>query len=153
MGNQREIQQVWPTQRLGVVIPIRTGCAALVAAILAPHDQGHFYTYLIEPNMPCSIHNLDGADIHVGAEQTAQLVIQSGGKMWCGYEAFGQHIAQLAPYLSDALFFVGDDTGEIDRFQIAQGKLSIHRVHTGRWISVEEYLEQAVADERDRRMP
>ncbi|KAB8141207.1 hypothetical protein F8S13_20625 [Chloroflexia bacterium SDU3-3] len=131
MGNQREIQQVSPAQRLGVVIPIREGCAASVAAILAPHDRGRFYTYLIEPNTADSIPNLDGDDIHVGAQQAAQLVIQSGGKMWCGYEAFGQHIAQLAPYLSDALFFVGDDTGEIDRFQIAQGKLSICRVHTG----------------------
>lgn len=145
MGNQREIQQVSPAQRLGVVIPIREGSAALVAAILAPHDRGRFYTYLIEPNMPCSIPNLDGDAIHVGSEQTAQLVIQSGGKMWCGYKAFGHHIAQLAPYLSDALFFVGDDTGEIDKFHIEQGKLSIHRVHTGPWISVEEYLKQIAA--------
>ena len=32
--------------------------------------------------------------------------------MWCGYENFVDHIRQIAPFVDDATFFVGDESGE-----------------------------------------
>lgn len=140
MGNQREIRQVVPSAQLGVAIPIRDGCVDAVAGLLAKHEVGHFYTYIAEPGADYIISNMDYGKTPIGTSDTARFIIQSGGKMWCGYEAFCDHIANVAKYLHDAHFFVGDELDYIDKFRITNGKLHYKRVHSGYWLAVDEYL-------------
>ena len=146
MGNQREIRQVSPTVHLGVAIQIREGATESVIGILAKHATGHFYTYVATANDDCSIPNMDDNETRIGSSRAARFIIQSGGKMWCGYEAFCDHIADVAEYLHDAQFFVGDEEDYIDEFQIANGKLILSRVHSGGWRSVHEYLAERFPD-------
>ncbi len=140
MGNQREIRQVYPTCQLGVAIVLRPGGVTSVQNILNEEELRHFYTQLAPANAPLTIHNMDFDSAELGASPFARFVIVSGGKMWCGYEAFGQHIARVAPYLEDALFFVGDEESYIDRFAIKDGQLTLTRVHEGYWRPVDEYI-------------
>lgn len=142
MGNQREVRQLRPSAHLGVAIPIRNGCAGTISDILAQHDQGHFYTYLAAPHEDCLIQNMDSCETVIGRSHTHRLVIQSGGKMWCGYDAFCNHIACLAKCLENALFFVGDEEYYIDQFLIEAGSLILTRVHSGCWRPVDEYIRE-----------
>ncbi|MGY8770568.1 MAG: hypothetical protein ACKVH8_19310 [Pirellulales bacterium] len=140
MGNQREIRQLTPTYRLGVAIPVRVNSLEIVADILSQYKQGHFYTYVVPADTECSIWNMDGDDIHMGASSRAYFIIQSGGKMWCGYDEFCNHINSVAKYIEDARFFVGDAEDYIDEFAISNGRLIYERFHSGFWIPVDEYL-------------
>lgn len=105
MGNQREIRQIAPTQNLGVAIPICDQCVQSIADILAQHETHHFYTHIAPPGDATSFPNMDGDDTRLAASTTARLIIQSGGKMWCGYDAFCGHIADISQHLHDAHFF------------------------------------------------
>ena len=141
MGNQREIRQVSPA-RLGVAIPIRDGCANAISKILSQHRQAHFYTYIAEPNTDTIFPNMDGDHTAVGVSKVARFIIQSGGKMWCGYDAFCNHLSDVAQYLNDAHFFVGDEEEYIDEFRITSGTLILDRVHNGGWRPVDEYINE-----------
>jgi len=140
MGNQREIRQVFPVAQLGVAIPIRDGFADTIASILAQNEKGHFYTYLAPTNEDYIIPNMDFGDTAIGRSRESRFIIQSGGKMWCGYESFCKHIASVAKYLEDALFLVGDEEDYIDQFSISDGECDCKRVHSGCWLPVEEYV-------------
>ena len=142
MGNQREVRQVSPSTHLGVAIPIRRGFAGTVASLLAQNDQGHFYTYIAPPDEHYTIPNMDFDRTPIGSDRESRFIIQSGGKMWCGYEEFCNHIASVAQYLEDARFFIGDEKEFIDEFEIIDGKLNQQRVHSGYWRPVDEYLRE-----------
>ena len=142
MGNQREIRQVYPVAQLGVAIPIRDGFTDTIANILAQNEKGHFYTYLALPDEDYTIPNMDFGDTAIGRSRASRFIIQSGGKMWCGYEAFGAHIANVSKYLEDVLFLVGDEEDYIDQFSISDGECDFKRVHAGHWRPVEEYIRE-----------
>jgi hypothetical protein len=142
MGNQREIRQVLPVRRLGVAIYVRNGFAGAIESVVAKHEIGHFYTYVAAPDVDFTIPNMDFDDTPIGRSVVARFIVQSGGKMWCGYEAFCKHIATAAKYLDDAVFLVGDEEDYIDQFSIADGKLDYRRVHSGCWRSVEEFIRE-----------
>lgn len=144
MGNHREIRQVTLREGLGVVIRVRTNHLVEVARLLDEAGEiGTFYTYLITAGEPINIPNLDGPTITVDPQAYEQLVIQSGGKMWCGYSRFVEHIRGLAPHLEDARFFVGDEEDYIDEFRIVSGELEYQRVNQGGWYPLDDYLRTA----------
>jgi len=141
MGNLRNIRQVSPREGLGVVIPIRAGCAVEVSRLLGDNaERCRFYTYFCSAGEPIEFPNLDGPDVALAPQPHDHLVIQSGGKMWCGYEVFVDHVRTLAPHLEDALFFVGDEEDYIDEFRLSSGELHYSRVHEGGWRPVEEFI-------------
>lgn len=149
MGNQREIRQLLPSARLGVAIPIRREFADAVSEILAQHDKGHFYTYLAAAFEDLVISNLDFGETRLDPSNTPRFIIQSGGKMWCGYTEFCDHIARVAKYSYDALFFVGDEEGVIDQFEIKDRTLTITRVHSGFYWLIEDFIEQRFRGSND----
>ncbi|MEM7030296.1 MAG: hypothetical protein AAF629_12070 [Chloroflexota bacterium] len=140
MGNQREIRQVLPIPQLGVALTIHTTDEEMVANILSQHPDAHFYTHIAQKNEPAIIHNMDFDATPLAISNRDRLIIKSGGKMWCGYDAFCEHIRTIAPYLEDGLFFVGDEEDYIDEFLISNGKLTYTRVHSGYWWDLEDYL-------------
>lgn len=140
MGNQREIRQVAPTQNLGVAIPIRDLCVQSVSDILAQHESGYFYTYIAAPDEPTSFPNMDGDDTKLTSSASPRFIIQSGGKMRCGYDSFCGHVADIAKHLHDAHFFVGDEEDYIDEFQITDGQLHLQRIHSGGWRALDQFL-------------
>jgi hypothetical protein len=139
VGNQREIRQTEPRWCLGAVIRVRAGYADELRALLEPL-AGRYYTYYNASDKPVAFPNLDGPDVHLGVLVGDHVVIQSGGKMWCGYQDFIEHVRRLAPSLEDALFYVGDDEDYIDEFRIRSGVLEYERVHQGGWLPVEDFL-------------
>lgn len=141
MGNQREIIQVEPRQCHGVVVPVRQESARHVQ-VLVDELEGHFYTHFTEAHGVVRFPNLDNADTLVTDIQGPHLIIQSGGKMWCGYEHFIQHLRELAPHLGDALFYVGDEEDYIDKFRLSAGSLQHQRVHEGYWWDLPAYLRE-----------
>jgi hypothetical protein len=141
MGNQREIRQVSPREGLGVAIPVRAGCAAEFSRLLGDgRERHHFYTYFSRAGEPIRIVNMDGPDVAIDPQSRDHVVIQSGGKMWCGYDAFVDHVRTLAPFLEDALFYVGDEEDYIDEFRLSAGELHYRRVHAGGWRPVDEFI-------------
>jgi hypothetical protein len=156
VGNQREIRQVSPREGLGVVIPIRPGHGADVSALLGDQEKWcRFYTYFFPANEPIKFTNLDGPnvngpDVALDSQPRDHVVIQSGGKMWCGYEAFVDHIRALAPHLEDGLFFVGDEVDSIDEFRLCGGKLLYRRVHEGGWQPVNEFIRSLRVSRQER---
>ena len=142
MGNVREIQQISLSAHLGVAIPIREGFADTVAKMVGQHKQGHFYTYIAPADVEYSIPNMYDNATRIGRSRSPRFIIKSGGKMWCGYENFCDHLAAVAPYLEDALFYVGDDYGDIDEFSIRNRQLNRVRVQSGGWRTVEDYLRE-----------
>ncbi len=141
MGNQREIRQVSPRFHLGVEVAISDGSVDSVANILSEHEVGQFYTYIAKANEDYSISNLDFGDTNIGTSPAPRFIIQSGGKMACGYEAFCEHLARVSRYLHDAQFFIGDEDC-IDEFRIVDQQLNLRRVHAGGLWCVEDYLRQ-----------
>lgn len=140
MGNHREIRQVQPLFQIGVAIPVRVGFEANLQVVLNKYKCGHFYSYFASAGEDCTIRNMDLDDTWVGISRRARFIVQSGGKMWCGYQAFCEHIAEVAPFIEDALFFIGDEEDYIDRFELANRTLQYSRVHSGGWRSVEDYI-------------
>jgi hypothetical protein len=143
VGNQREIRQVSPREGLGAAIRVRPSQSDEVRKLLDDAtERGTFYTHLSPAGERIEFPNLDGPDVSLDPQPCDHIVIQSGGKMWCGYEAFVGHVSSLAPYLEDALFFVGDEEDYIDEFRLAGGELHYRRVHQGGWLPVSEYIRQ-----------
>ena len=141
MGNQRVIRQVTPREGLGVTIAVRAGFAGQVVRLLGDRDEeSRFYTYFYRAGDPIEFPNLDGPGVALGVKARDHVGIQSGGKMWCGYEAFVDKVRALAPYLEDARFFVGDEENYIDEFRFADGVLHYCRVHEGGWVPLEYFL-------------
>ena len=140
MGNQREIRQLSPRNGLGVVVDIKPNCDNKVAHILGQHDRGYFYTYLVAENAEFSIPNMDGPDMHLSKSTSARLAIQSGGKMWCGYDKFCDHLEFLSKCLNETRFLVADEENYIDEFSIGDGTLVRTRVHSGHGLSIDTYL-------------
>ena len=141
MGNQREIRQVSPRDGLGVAISVRPGHATDITRLLGDIDeQCRFYTYFYPAGVPVAFPNLDGPDVSLGPQPCDHVVIQSGGKMWCGYDAFVDRLRALAPHLSDAHFFVGDEEEYIDEFRLSTGHLHYRRAHEGGWRPVDEFI-------------
>ncbi|HLK59628.1 MAG TPA: hypothetical protein VKU00_23915 [Chthonomonadaceae bacterium] len=141
MGNQHEIQQVSPREGFGAVIRVRPSHAHEVRRLLdEARDRGTFYTLFRPAGEPIDFPNLDGPYVILGPQQSDHVIIQSGGKMWCGYEAFVDHVRMLAPHLEDTLFFVGDEEYYIDEFRLSGGQLHYHRVHQGYGWPVADYL-------------
>jgi hypothetical protein len=132
VGNLRELRQLTPRKGLGVVIPVRPGHSADLDRVLGdPTERHRFYISLSPIGKPIDFPNLDGPDVHLGPQPFECVVIQSGGKMWCGYEAFVGRVRELAPLLEDALFYVGDEEDYIDEFRLSGGVLEYRRVHSG----------------------
>lgn len=69
--------------------------------------------------------------------------------MWCGYEAFVDHVRALSTHLGNGIFFVGDEEDYIDEFRITAGELHYHSVHAGRWWSVKEFVQSNKLGELD----
>jgi hypothetical protein len=141
VGNQRELRQVLPREGLGAVLPIQVGHSAEVLRLLGDDDQQcRFYTYFRSAGEPIEFPNLDGPPVALSAQSRDHIVIQSGGKMWFGYETFVNHVRALAPHLGDATFFVGDEEDYIDEFRLSGGELFYRRVHEGGWRPVDEFI-------------
>jgi hypothetical protein len=108
VGNQREIRQVSPREGRGVVIPIQVGHSGEVRRLLGDvNQQCRFYTCFRPAGEPIEFPNMDGPAVVLGSQSRDHAVIQSGGKMWCGYEAFVDHVRALATHLDDATFSSG----------------------------------------------
>ena len=154
MGNQREIRQVTPREGLGVALKVRDGASADVSLIMGDKSEWHrFYTHICPAGEPISFPNLDGPSVTLRPTLRDVVVIQSGGKMWCGYEAFVERVRALAPCLEDALFFVGDELDYIDEFRLSNGELHYRRVHEGGWRPVDEFIRSLGLGINDSRGP
>jgi hypothetical protein len=142
MGNQREIRQVLPRSGLGAILRVRAGQGAHVKNLIGTsRARGNFYTYFCPAGEPIEIPNMDTSlDLRRDASEHDHVAIQSGGKMWCGYERFVAHVGHLAPLLEDAQFFVGDEEDYIDEFMLIDGQLRYRRVHQGGWWDLEDFL-------------
>jgi hypothetical protein len=137
MGNQREIRQLLPfVVRWGAAIPIRGGQYDL---LLSQHDRLHDYRMLVQRSQgTLRFPNLDYEDANV-RRLGDYLCLQSGHKMWCGYEQWVAFLSDISPSLLDATFYVGDELGFIDRFDITKGHLDRERVHDDEWISLDRF--------------
>ena len=139
MGNQREVKQTEPLLCCGALLRIRPGAELKMRETLDAL-KSRFYTWVLDAEGPVSFPNLDGQDTEIGPQLGAFVVVQSGGKMWCGYPSFIEHISELAPLLEDAVFYVGDEEDYVDEFRIHSGGLFYRRVHEGGWVPVTDYL-------------
>lgn len=146
MGNQREIKQLRPIRRNGFAVPVSDTAASRIREILARHDFGHFYTYLLERDEQGIIPSLDGEATDLGVLLAPHLVIQSGGKMRCGYDNFKDHIFKLSPYVPDSMFLLGDEDQYIDQYEILSGQLYYNRVHDGGWWDLSDYIAKRFPD-------
>lgn len=141
MGNLREFRQLTPRKGLAVVVPVRPGHTPDVERVLGdPAERHRFYILLCPAGEPIDFPNLDGPDVRLGPLPFDCVAIQSGGKMWCGYEAFVTRVQELAPFLTDALFYVGDEEDYIDEFRLSGGVLEYRRVHSGYYLPVRNFL-------------
>lgn len=141
MGNQREVRQVSPRSGLGVILLVRVGLATDAKRLVDTLEQQSCYMHFCPAREPIEIPNLDSTfDIRQSPSDRDHIAIQSGGKMWCGYENFIDHVRSLAPLLEDAQFFVGDEEDYIDEFSIVDGKLLYKRVHQGFWWGLAAFL-------------
>ncbi|MGL6074619.1 MAG: hypothetical protein ACRC8S_10705 [Fimbriiglobus sp.] len=141
MGNQHEFRQLTPRKGLGVVIPIRLGHTPDVDRILGePTERYRFYISIVPAGETIEVDNLDWGMRRLDAQPYDCVTIQSGGKMWCGYDVFIQRIRDLAPFLDDALFYVGDELDFIDEFRLIDGALHRQRLHRGYYLDVRKFL-------------
>lgn len=148
MGNQREIRQTSPRNGFGVTLCVRVGRGAEAKHLIDDQNLiARFYSYFCPAGEPIEIPNMDSAcNIRQDASDRDYIAIQSGGKMWCGYEKFVAHVRLLAPALEDAQFFVADEEDYIDEFLIVDGELRYKRVQQGFCPDLEEYLLSRDAD-------
>ncbi len=146
MGNQREVKQVRPICRSGFAVPVSDKAATSIREFLAGYAVGHFYTYLLERSANGIVPSLDGSPTELGILHEPHFVIQSGGKMRCGYANFKNHIAILSPYLPDSMFLVGDEEQYIDQYEIVNGALHYKRVHYGGWWDLSDYVSKHFPD-------
>ena len=141
MGNQREIIQREPSENRGVILRVLPGQSHSVRELLhGLDDPPGFYTHFISAGDALTFPNLDGPDTVAGKAEVDTLVIQSGGKMWCGYERFIELVRRVAASVEDALFYVGDEEDYIDEFRIRSRCLHYARVHQGCWRSLDDFF-------------
>ncbi len=146
MGDQREIKQIRPIRRSGFAVPVKDNAATSIREILAGYAVGHFCRYLLERNEIGSIPSLDSSPTVLGVLHEPHFVIQSGGKMRCGYENFKSHIALLSAYLPDSMFLLADEEQYIDRYEIVNGALHYRRVHDSGWWDLTDYASKHFPD-------
>jgi hypothetical protein len=115
MGNLHTIIQVKPNSlgETGAVLRIQNERVKQVREFLRP-TKGTYYTTVL-----------------LGVLDRAYVAIRSEIKMSCGYDNFINHITQLAPHLEDAMFYVMDENGFLDEFEITSGRLNYERVSAG----------------------
>jgi hypothetical protein len=138
VGNQREILQREPSQNQGVILRVLPTESERVRDLLK--DKKSFYTHFVPAGQVVSFPNLDGPDTVAEKDIVDTVVIQSGGKMWCGYEQFVDLISRIASSVEDALFYVGDEQDYIDEFRIRNRCLQYSRVHQGYWWPLQDFL-------------
>ncbi|QQP95557.1 hypothetical protein [Lysobacter enzymogenes] len=152
MGNQRQIRQVSPRDGVGVVIAVRAGGRGEVLRVLGDTSVRHFYTFFSPAGERIAFPNLDGPDVDLDPQDRDAVIIQSGGKMWCGYEAFVQNLHELAPFLEDAKFYVADEDWHVDEADLRDGALHFRRVGEG-YVTVTSFLEDRRANAADEASP
>lgn len=140
MGNQHEIVQVEPRRCNGVALRVVPGHGRTVRELLESAG-GEFYTGFVAVGEPLEFPNLLGPPTSLGVLDGDHVTVQSGGKMWCGYDAFVDHVRKLSPYLEDALFYVADEEDFIDEFRFRAGELQYRRVHQGGWWPLDDFLQ------------
>ena len=140
MGNLREVRQLPLTEDYGVIINIRENKAQEVLKIFKEQEHIAYYTYYVPVNKGYSIENLDYGSLCLKESEKHRIVIQSGGKMWCGYKIFCNHLKRLAKYLENVEFLIGDEIDYIDKFSIKNGILKIERVHSGYWLPIDSFV-------------
>jgi hypothetical protein len=138
MGNVHSIVQVRPAQsRRGAAILVRPDRRTALRELHEAVGGKEFYTYLHTVPISFAISGVNGLDGEF-RDELLYLVIQSGGKMWCGYEDFAATIARFAPALDDAMFLVGDeDVGFVDEYTIVDGSLQRRRIAEKDWHPIE----------------
>jgi hypothetical protein len=148
VGNQREIRQVEPEERLGVLLRVRTFRSDKVRKLIASRKKSGrlYYAYFTPAGERLQYPNMDGDDVDLPPRPDDYVLIQSGGKMWCGYEEWIGFIRELAPLVEDALFFVADSEDYIDEFRIKDGALEYRRVQSGFIPFLEGYLKERESD-------
>lgn len=142
MGNWHEIRQLTPVLRDGVAIHILDGYESSVLAIVNEYRPYHFYTYVAPAGEEHCIINMDATKADLGQLRHPAFIIQSGGKMWCGYKAFRRHIESVASYLSDAAFLVGDEYGYIDEYRILDRKLEYRSTYWDDDYVISDYIRE-----------
>ena len=123
-----------------VAVPVSPGREDELEALLARYPTGDFCTYLDAGAVIGYIPNMDGPDTPLPPTSSALFVIQSGGKMWCGYNEFREHIAEAARFVAAAVFFVADENEYIDKYTLEDGKLGVDRVQSGQMPFLTDYL-------------
>lgn len=124
MGNLHIVVQLGPAKtRDGAAILVRPDRRADLRRWHEAIGGEEFYTYLQTVPLSFAITGVNGQDGEF-RDELLYLVVQSGGKMWCGYEEFAAAIARFAPALEDATFLVGDEyVGFVDEYTIVGGEL------------------------------
>lgn len=138
MGNQRTVRQTEPFRCRGAALRVRPGAGPVVDAWLDAHDR--FYTHFCAAGEEVAFPNLDAEPTSLGRLPGEYVVVQSGGKMWCGYDAFVDNLRHLAPHLEDARFFVGDEQTRIDEVRVHASRLLVRCVYEGSWCPLDDFL-------------
>ena len=121
----------------GAAISVRDGH---MDALLELHDELYEFRMIpIRSHGAESFPNLDYEDRELPVPGD-YLCIQSGAKMWCGYDRFCTEVATIAEHLEDATFYIADEEDFVDRFRIVDGGLQYERCHSGYWYGLEDYL-------------
>jgi hypothetical protein len=144
MGNTHHIQQIAPNRtRGGVAILVRR---PFMGVVRQKHEslEEKCYTFLHLLEVSFQIHSVNFPDESF-RDQLLYFCIQSGGKMWCGYDNFIAVVRDFAPYLEDALFYVNDEIGYcgfVDEFLLENGSLYHRRVAESGYGSIDDYLHE-----------
>lgn len=147
MGNVRRIWQAAPREGAGAVIAVRDGRGTDALRVLGSPNARCFDTAFIAAGEPVAFTHLDASpDVCEEPRDCDCIVVRSGGKMRCGYEAFIGHLSELSPFLHDAQWFVADDDGCFDEIQVRDGTLWFRRIGMGYF----GYAEQVMDDWRSR---
>ena len=136
-----ELAQIEPRRlQHGAAIPVRPDSVAALLDYLDGFDASRFYVHFAEIDGTHRFSNLDYEDTVVTGSGP-HLIIQSGGKMWCGYDDFISKLRDLAPFVENATIFIADDNDFVDHLEFADGRLKYERVHSGSWFALEDYFE------------
>jgi hypothetical protein len=139
MGNHHAIIQVEPrTSYRGVAIIVSKGHMGMLLA--RTEELEEFRIIPIRSDGSQSFSNLDSEPRPL-QNPGDYLCLTSGLKMWCGYEEYREKIRELAIFLEDAAFYIGDEEDFIDRFSIVGGRLQYARCHSGCWYDLQKYLD------------
>lgn len=141
MSNVHALQQVRPYRCQGCILRVHTSFIDAVEHLLTSL-HGRYHSYFAAPNDRVAILNLHAADTIMPVLPGAYVVLQSGSKMRCGYEAFIAHMRHLAPFVADAAFYVADEEDYLDQFVLRDGQLHYQRGLEGASWNLDAYLAQ-----------